>query len=398
MAGALEKLLMDAATNHYVESWQISSADLPAFKGPRWVITKFVLRGGKQHGVDVVELDNGEMVITIVPTRGMNILEARCGETVLGWRSPVREVVHPAYVQAESRGGLGWLEGFNELMCRCGLECTGLPGQDAIVDNQGNQTVVTLPLHGRISNCPASRLWVRVETQRPYRLTVGGEVPETRFFGPSYVLRTAVSTVPGSREFTIADEVQNLCATPREMELLYHCNYGPPLLGKGARLVAPVRKLSARDRVALRNIRSWDSFGAPRAGFVEQCYFMTLHSDRRGRTAVALVGPQGDLAASIRFSVRQLPAFTLWKNTAAEEDGYVTGLEPGTDYPNNRHFERERGRVVRLDAGGVYRAGITLGLVRGKSAVGELCDEIQALARGKPVEICRSVDPEMSPA
>ena len=30
----------------------------------------------------------------------------------------------------ESRGGLGWLDGFNELVVRCGYEWTGHPGID----------------------------------------------------------------------------------------------------------------------------------------------------------------------------------------------------------------------------------------------------------------------------
>lgn len=398
MANRLEKVLTDSSTNLYLESWQIDSSSIPDYEGPPWCITKYVLRGGKQHGVDIVEIDNGEMDITVVPTRGMNVLNAWTGAALLGWESPVREVVHPAYIQDEARGGLGWLEGFNELMCRCGLENTGAPGQDVIVDNQGNQSTVTLPLHGRISNCPASRLWVSVDLQKPFRLTVGGQVAEARMFGPSYLLRTAISTLPGSTQFTISDEIQNLRAVPEEMELLYHCNYGPPILGEGARAVVPVRKLSARDQSALRGLKTWDRYGPPQAGFVEQCYFTTLHADKRGRTAVALVSPKGDLAASIRFSVRQLPAFTIWKNTAAEADGYVTGLEPGTDYPNSRRFEREQGRVVRLEPGAIYEAEVTLGLVRGKPAVAALCKEIAALCKGKPALVCREIDPELSPA
>jgi len=398
MASRLEKVLIDSSANHYVESWQVSSSDFPDFEGPPWSVTKFVLRGGKQHGVDVVEIDNGEMAITVVPTRGMNILEARTADVVLGWRGPVREVVHPAYVQAESRGGLGWLEGFNELMCRCGLENTGAPGPDTIVDNQGNESTVTLPLHGRISNCPASRVWVNVELRKPYRLTVGGEVAEARMFGPSYMLRTAVTTVPGTTEFTISDEVQNLRAVPQELELLYHCNYGPPILGEGARLLAPVRRLSARDAVALSGIKSWDVYGAPQPGFVEQCYLLTLHSDRRGQATVALVGPGQDLAAYLRFSTRQLPAFTLWKNTAAEPDGYVTGLEPGTDYPNPRQFERAQGRVVELKPGGTYSTWLALGLVRGNSEVKALRGQIASLSRSRRPEVCDRVDPKLSPA
>ena len=345
----------------------------------------------------MVEVDNGEMAVTIVPTRGMNVLEAVVGDVTLGFDSPVREVVHPAYVNAIARGGLGWLEGFNELVARCGPEYHGGPGPDTMIDNNGNEATVVLPLHGVLSNTPASRLWVTVETSEPWRLSVWGDVYDTRMFGPSYMLRTCISTLPGATEFTISDEVFNIGGQTAELELLYHCNYGPTLLGKGSRLLAPVKKVSARDARALEGLKDWDVYGGPQAGFVEQCYFFTLYGDRRGRTAVALVGPDADVAATVRYSLRQLPAFTLWKNAAAEADGYVTGLEPGSDYPNNRGFERSKGRVINLAAGDSYTAELTLGLVSGKSNVKALAGEINALAKGKKPQVCPDVDPDMSP-
>ena len=55
-----------------------------------------------------------------------------------------------------------------------------------------------------------------------------------------------------------------------------------------------------------------------------------------------------------------MPCFTLWKNTAATGVGYVTGLEPATNYPNPKPFERKHGRVVRLEAGETHRMDLTV--------------------------------------
>ena len=54
------------------------------------------------------------------------------------------------------------------------------------------------------------------------------------------------------------------------------------------------------------------------------------------------------------FNKKQLPCYTVWKNTTALEDGYVTGLEPGTNFPNPRTYEGEQGRVVKLKPGGKF--------------------------------------------
>ncbi|WP_025675065.1 DUF4432 family protein [Salinivibrio socompensis] len=80
-------------------------------------IEKRRLNTGKQNGVDIITIDNGELELTIVPTRGMGIYQVRKeGKRILGWDSPVTEIVNPAFIDLESRNGLGWLDGFNEML------------------------------------------------------------------------------------------------------------------------------------------------------------------------------------------------------------------------------------------------------------------------------------------
>jgi len=398
MADYFQKVLTDVSSNLYVERYEVGSENLVGYDGPAWRVSKFALKGGKQHGVDVVELDNGHMTVVVVPTRGMGILEARAAGVRLGWESPVRRPVHPAYVDEEARGMLGWLEGFSEMVCRCGLSYHGAPGEDVIRTNTGAEKRVVLPLHGTIANAPASRLLVRVQLAPPYELSVSGEILDTQMYGAAYRLTSTVSTVPGSAEFTVSDEVENLSGMTAELELLYHCNYGPPLLGEGARIVAPFEYVCPRDARAAEDTATWDVYGAPEAGFEEQCYFLRNHADEQGRTMVALLAADGALAATIRYSVADLPAFTVWKNTSARADGYVTGLEPGTDYPNSRMFERSKGRVLELGPGGTHSAALTFGLAAGAEAVARAEQEVAALSRGKDSRVSGEPDPDYCPA
>ena len=48
----------------------------------------------------------------------------------LGWKSPVHGPVHPNFVPLNEPSGLGWLDGFDELFVRCGLESNGAPDFD----------------------------------------------------------------------------------------------------------------------------------------------------------------------------------------------------------------------------------------------------------------------------
>jgi hypothetical protein len=124
------------------------------------------------------------VALTLVPTRGMGVLRVVMGDLRLGWDSPVREVVHPKYVNLTARGGLGWLEGFNEWLARCGLEWAGHPGRDMFVNNLGEQAEMDLTLHGKIANIPASEVEVIVDRDPRPRIRVRGRVDERAFYGP----------------------------------------------------------------------------------------------------------------------------------------------------------------------------------------------------------------------
>ena len=143
--------------------------------------------------------------MTLVPTRGMGILRVVMGDLRLGWDSPVREVVHPKYVNLNARGGLGWLEGFNEWLARCGLEWAGHPGRDTFVNNVGEQAEMDLTLHGKVENIPASEVEVLIDREPRPRIRVRGRVDERAFYGPKLELWTEVSTEPGATTFRIDD-------------------------------------------------------------------------------------------------------------------------------------------------------------------------------------------------
>ena len=117
-----------------------------------------------------------------------------------------------------------------------------------------------------------------------------------------------------------------------------------------------------------------------------QVYWYDLAADPATyRTLAALRNAAGDRAVALRYDRRQLPCFTQWKNTAALEDGYVTGLEPGTNYPNVRRFERERGRVVRLERGSKHRCELEVEVCASRTEVAALEREIAALTPRTPV-------------
>lgn len=356
-------VLTDVAKNVWLDSFSLAPRDGLKLAGSDiWSVKKYTMHGGLSAGVDVVELNNGRLSVSVLPTRGMGLWRGSFAGLDLGWKSPVTLPVNPAFVNALDRSSLGWLTGFNEWMVRCGLDSNGAPGTDVVIDNQGNPTRTELTLHGKIANIPAHFVETSVSTDGKGTISVTGIVDETMLFGPCLRLKSTVQTVAGSNRLTLIDEVTNLRGVPGELELLYHANMGRPFLEKEARVVAPVIEVAPRDAHAAKGVANWNVFGDPEPGYVEQVYWLDLAADKDGRTQVLLRNAHGEKGISLHFNKRQLPCFTLWKNTQAEADGYVTGIEPGTNYPNLKTFERQQGRVIKLAPGGTYEARLEIAI------------------------------------
>ena len=219
-AAPFRKGLISSSEQIYVRNATITAAELPSVPG-NWSVVKTTLVGGKQEGVDLITVDNGKLTFIVIPTRGMGIRSVRMGEVRLGWDSPVKEVVHPKFINLQSRGGLGWLEGFNEYMVRCGLEFAGHPGKDSFINNVGDRAEMDLTLHGKIGNTPASEVEVLIDQQPPYRNHIRGRVDERMFYGPKLEMWTEISSEVGSSEFRIEDEITNRGAFEQEFQVSF---------------------------------------------------------------------------------------------------------------------------------------------------------------------------------
>lgn len=370
--------LLDAHRDVAFRELTIDCRSVPGCPGA-WHVRTRTLRGGKREGVQVVEVDNGAVRWWLLPTRGLNVWRGGAGDAELGWRSPVRGPVHPAFVPIYDPGGLGWLEGFDELLVRCGLESNGAPDFDA----NGR---LMYPLHGRIGNTPAHKLDLEIDPDKR-RIRVTAEIDEVRFHFHKLRLMAAFETELESDGFQLHDRILNLSESPAEAQLLYHPNFGAPLLDAGAQLVVPAKTVVPRNERAADGIDQWAHYAAPQPGFEEQVYFFELYADRHDWTTVLLKNAHGTEAVRLDFDIRRLPCFTQWKNTTALSDGYVTGIEPGTNFPNPRSFEGEQGRVVRLDPRGSAEFALKLRWLRSPQAVVNAERRVRAIQGGRPTTV-----------
>ena len=295
---------------------------------------------GKSLGMKCLQVDTGESQTVLLPQRGMGIWKTWVQGIEFGWQSPVAGPVHPSLVPIGDPSGIGWLEGFDELVARCGLLSNGAPDLDA-------SGKVLYPVHGRIANLPASTLRVEVDPQNG-TLDVIGTVIESRFLIYTLSLESRIRFHAGSSMIEIHDTVTNLRSTPGSTQLLYHINLGRGLLESGSKIHAPLKRLAPRDPRAAEGIDHWNACGGPETGFIEQVYYAQPWCDQYGWTEAMLCNADENLGYSVHFDQSTLPVVNGWKNTAATQDGYVLGIEPATGFPNTRSFEEQNSRLVYL--------------------------------------------------
>lgn len=381
-------VLCDVEEDVYVEGISVGPAQVGgAARG--YSVTKRTLRGGLREGVDVIEVDNGTFRFVCVPTRGMGIWNAMQGPIRLGWKSPVLGPVHPAFVHFDEAGGIGWLDGFDEMLVRCGLESNGAP------EFNPNGTL-RHGLHGKIANIPAHKVEVAIDPDSG-EISVTGVVDEARLFGNKLRMVSTLSTQVGRAGMKVADVITNVSAEPSELELLYHTNFGVPLVGPGAKVVLPVRKMAPRDAAAVTNLSQWDTYGPETPGSMEAVFFFDLVADAEGRTQALLHSASADRGVSLKFSKGRLPCFTLWKNRQAAADGYVTGLEPAINFPNRKSFEKEKGRVVVLAPGESRTFEIVLEVHPSAESVAAAKRAVGALQGSVEPRILPQPDPQWAP-
>ena len=141
--------LTDVDSDVWLDSFAVSNDSLRLPTPHDWSIRKRTLRGGLRDGIDLIEVHNGALSFSVLPTRGMGLWRGDYhGLASAGARRSTGRST-PSTSTSADRGGLGWLAGFDEWLCRCGLAFNGPPA------DAGPTTAAPLTLHGRIANLPA---------------------------------------------------------------------------------------------------------------------------------------------------------------------------------------------------------------------------------------------------
>jgi len=331
-------------------------------------VRRVVLDDGNSKGVTALQFSTGTgFDFTVLADRGMDISAASyCGRS-LCWRSSAGDVA-PAF---HDPSGLEWLRVFfGGLVTTCGLTYAGAPTTD-----QGK----ALGLHGRYTALPARELsfggfWDRSQ----YVLYARGAMRETHLFGPNIVLYRTITAFLGESRLIVEDEIENEGWTRQPLMVLYHCNFGFPLLDAQTRIHAPAKNTLARFTLKPVAREIWSTFDRPTPRIGEQVFYHDMKADRRGAVTVVLANEEFDggcgFGAYLRYRQRELPRFVQWKMPG--EGDYILGLEPANCWVDGRDAERKKRTLQYLRPGERRIMLLEIGVLDGRRAIAAMRQRI----------------------
>jgi hypothetical protein len=270
----------------------------------------------------------------------MDIVEASYLGKSLSWHSPIG-VTHPAFYDPRD---IQWIKTFpGGLVCTCGLTAAGFPCEDA-----GETT----GLHGPVSNLPADRVSFHEKwTGDECNFVVQGEVREARVHGPNLLLQRTITSSLAGKSIVLSDTVENQGYVDSPLMLLYHLNFGFPLLTEKSKIFASSEAVEPRTEFAAPTMDEWATFDAPIRGIGERVYYHKMRAASDGRVSVVLVSDEGkrDFGVLVRYSKTNLPEFVQWKMTGVNH--FALGLEPSNCRVAGRLSERDAGRLTTIAPG-----------------------------------------------
>ena len=269
------------------------------------------LEDGRARGTRVVSFALADgLAFDVLPDRCMDLGGLTFRGIPFDWRSATG-YTHPALFETigdQAPGVNPWLRTYQGgLFTTCGLDTAGFASVD-----EGRP----YPVHGRATALQARNLCYDVEwTSDGLELWAQARMRQAVLAGENLELTRRISTQLGSPVLRVHDTVQNLGARDQPHMILYHFNFGYPLVDRGSEVHGPSQPVGIDDisRAGAEEAQRIPSTSSVVPNREFEYPLDELTSDWTGLAVVNRGFRQGSgLAVSVRFRRSQLPSLFQW--------------------------------------------------------------------------------------
>lgn len=314
------------------------------------------LIGGRGEGIELAEFYNAAgLRFTLVPDRCMDIYDLSYKGVNLSFQSKNGLTSPHAFNAMNGEFAEQWPGG---ALVTCGLDNVGGHSDNGEV----------FPTHGRIGHMPTKHFGTDCCWEGgDYVLKACGEVAQTKMYSRNLSLRRSVETSLRGKSVKIHDIITNFDSAEEPYMLLYHFNFGYPLLQWDSKVEAS----RAETRAMTELCTGSRDMMAPEDGRGEELYFRTGFG---GRAAGVIYNMRLGLGAYVAFDTENLPNLVQWKMMKSHD--YVLALEPCNTCLLNREEALAQGKIAILPAFSSVENHLELGILEGREEIEAFLKEL----------------------
>ncbi len=311
-------------------------------------------RDGVSDGVKAIELHNASgLYATCIEDQCLNIYDFSYKGINCTFQTKNSLVSNRFFNGGADEFSYYWPAG---MMYTCGLTNVGTP----CVENG-----IYHPQHGRIGMMPAENVSVEKTLSE---VIVKGVVRDGMLCGHNFELERTIIFPCNGKEITIRDKVTNKEDLASEMMILYHCNFGYPLLTPKSRMVKGKGEITDNLGSA-KNPMECSKSGEAQIAKEEEVYCHTNTADKDGYGYAAVINDEISLGCYVKYKMDTLPLLMQWKNFCTHD--YAMGLEPSNSYILGRTEERKHGTLPVIDAHETKTFEIKIGILDGEEEISD---------------------------
>ena len=277
------------------------------------------VEGGTGDGIRLLEVwTPSGLQLEFVLDRALDLHTVRFRGQPISWLGPPGLRSRHAY----EASGFGWLRTFHGgLLLTCGLEHIGNPATaDGSEHAPPDDRQIHHGEHGRISHQGASLDRCEVVRDVQSHFSIVGHVTQAALYGEQFRLRREYRVSLLRPRISLTDTVTNVGPLPTRHGMLYHLNFGCPLVDAAASYALD----TAEGRVGA-------SFGPCSAAAPEQVDACEPAADDDGRSHASIENVAVGIRVDFAYATATLPVLLVWRLPRVRAN--VLGLAPASHRP-----------------------------------------------------------------
>lgn len=279
-------------------------------------VVRSVRTGGRADGLRTADVHTGGgLGYTVMESRCMDIYDLSYqGINCAFMAKP--GLLHPSFFSAAPGEFLRFFGA--GMLYTCGLLNIGPPRQSAFE---------TMPQHGRIAGTPAEEFAAGIDWQTG-EIALSGVMRQAALFHERLTMRRRILSRVGGSSLAIEDTVANEGYEPADIRIMYHFNFGWPLLSERALLRLDTLSVDPWTQDARQGLDRWDRFEQPEASRPEEVFFHAPRPDGTGWARAEVLSEALPFGMRLTWDMAHLPVMVEWKSMQAGD--YALGLEPAS--------------------------------------------------------------------